>query len=403
MKAINYKLLVFISAFLLFNSCKDELNQVDPLDQVLSNLKTIKSASYNSTVMPFAPGDTIPNFVALNYYKEFSNPSDTFVGASYVMLKQADTSVMGFGYDGIQRALVYHQDKGMVLDSFRHNKLPFRTVDGPFFTKSRYLIEYALKTKDSINIEMENFDDSLHFSFEIYDTIPELIGRKIVYTPALYGSNEGEVAKYDLWIRKSDMLPYKLRREMPHEISIEIVRDVKLNTMQLDDFHIEDYFPQGYEIRAYGSRSNSHYIEDWVGKRASEWSLNDYEGNEIALNDIKSKVLMIQFTSINCGPCNASIEFLKKLETEYENKDFDFVSIESYSRSQNALKRHHDRHQMNYKYLMATKEVRSKYKIQSVPVFFILDQNRVIRKVIKGYGKDSTDEEIRSIVEELIG
>jgi hypothetical protein len=42
------------------------------------------------------------------------------------------------------------------------------------------------------------------------------------------------------------------------------------------------------------------------------------------------------------------------------------------------------------------------YSIRSFPVFFILDENRIVRNVIYGYGKGSTEEEIKNIINEMI-
>jgi len=37
-----------------------------------------------------------------------------------------------------------------------------------------------------------------------------------------------------------------------------------------------------------------------------------------------------------------------------------------------------------------------------VPAFFIIDENKIIRKVILGYGEGVTEKEIRDAIEELI-
>ena len=60
-----------------------------------------------------------------------------------------------------------------------------------------------------------------------------------------------------------------------------------------------------------------------------------------------------------------------------------------------------NRNHFDYKFLLSTDEVRKDYSISSFPVFFILDENHVIKKVINGYGKGTTDEEIRKIINEL--
>jgi len=51
---------------------------------------------------------------------------------------------------------------------------------------------------------------------------------------------------------------------------------------------------------------------------------------------------------------------------------------------------------------MSTKEITKSYQIQSIPVFLILDKDRVIRKIIRGYGLGTTDKEIRDAINKLI-
>jgi hypothetical protein len=52
--------------------------------------------------------------------------------------------------------------------------------------------------------------------------------------------------------------------------------------------------------------------------------------------------------------------------------------------------------------LLSTEEITKDYQVSGVPVFYILDENRVIRKIIWGYGKGTTDKEIKDAINELI-
>jgi thiol-disulfide isomerase/thioredoxin len=105
---------------------------------------------------------------------------------------------------------------------------------------------------------------------------------------------------------------------------------------------------------------------------------------------------------VSCGPCKASIPFLKQLGTEYKKADFDFAAIECSSSNQAVLKNYMTRNKFDYKFLVSTKEVMKKYSVSSFPVFFILDENRVIRKVVNGYDEGTTDMEIRKSVNALM-
>ena len=60
------------------------------------------------------------------------------------------------------------------------------------------------------------------------------------------------------------------------------------------------------------------------------------------------------------------------------------------------------RNDFEYKIVLSTKEVLKDYSIRGFPVFFIMDENQVIRHVLNGYGKGSTDKKIINIINEHI-
>jgi thiol-disulfide isomerase/thioredoxin len=188
---------------------------------------------------------------------------------------------------------------------------------------------------------------------------------------------------------------------MSHDKFIWTCSNIELNKIKIEDFIASDYFPSNFTIKVRGS-DNVIVKSDLEGKVAPDWVLKDANYNSIALDKMISKVVMIQFTSVSCGPCKVAIPFLKKLVSEYSEKDFDFVSIESWTRNSDVLKVYQERNNFNYKFLMSTEDVTKSYQILAVPVFFILDKNRVIRKVIIGYGEGTTDKQIREAINKLI-
>lgn len=386
-------------SIILTNSCNVEIDNKTYLKAVLENVKKIENATYFSIRTGYAPFDTLPYSTLHNYFKEFKNPADTFVGAKFVTLNELDTTKMDYCYDGNMRARVNWADKTMEIDSFRQNKLPFRVVNGPFFTRAIRLLEYTLETKDSLRIETKDYKDSIQYSIAVYDTLVEFCFSKISYPPAIYGSYKGSVSKYDIWINKNSNLPYRVTRDLPHDKTIEEIKIIEINKDKSSEFVASKYFPDfplKSKVKQPGAKT------DLLGRAAPDWILKDSDYKTVALKDFKSKVLMIQFTSVSCGPCMMSISFLKKLKTEYNIKDFDFVAIEGFNRNSSVLKKYQERNLFNYRFLMSTDEVTANYNISAVPVFFILDENRVIRKIVRGYGLETTDKEIRDGINELI-
>jgi len=388
---------ILMISCILMSSCTATMDKDAYLRKVFANLEQIRSATYNATVSAYSPGDTTAYAVQHSYFKEYINPSDTSVGASFVKLLQSDTTEMEFCYDGRIRAWVDRDDKTYVIDDFQNNPWPFRVVMPPFITKARSIIQFALETKDSILIDMQDFGDSVMFNITIYDHAVEFVGQLPVYETPL-GSKIGEISRYEIWVDKSNDLPYRIIRDMPHNMSNEVISNLKLNEIRLEDFNASDYYPSDFTLLNQNNLKPSVYA--LLGQKAPDWTLTDTDGKSVALAELNSKVLMIQFTSVNCGHCYESIPFLKQLASEYSTSDFDFVSIEGFTRNTEVLKKYRDKNDFSYKFLMSTTSVTNSYNIKAIPVFLILDSERVIRKEFTGYGKE-TDQMIRDAINEL--
>lgn len=76
------------------------------LKKVLNNLEQIKSATYKVEGEVWNPGDTIPSSIRKYIVKEFDDPADSTIGASFVNLGTDDGKEFQFGYNGEVRVLV---------------------------------------------------------------------------------------------------------------------------------------------------------------------------------------------------------------------------------------------------------------------------------------------------------
>jgi hypothetical protein len=175
-----------------------------------------------------------------------------------------------------------------------------------------------LETQDSILIDFQDFADSLVFSLTILeDRQVEFFGKAFYMGNTPYNFDE-TTSKYTIGINKSTDLPYRVLREMSHDVCSITVSDVKLNTLKLENFKASDYFMPDYAVALYGSGRNKEKGSDLIGKIAPDWVLKDANDHAVALADFKGKVVLIQFTSVSCGPCRASIPFLKRLAADYK-------------------------------------------------------------------------------------
>lgn len=98
-----------------------------------------------------------------------------------------------------------------------------------------------------------------------------------------------------------------------------------------------------------------------------------------------------------------SCTFSEKLKELFSNEEFDLIAIESWSHNASAIRNYAKRKDLNYTILNATNEVIKQYQTGgAAPFFFILDQKRIIRKIIRGYSTENTDKEIINAIKELL-
>ena len=100
---------------------------------------------------------------------------------------------------------------------------------------------------------------------------------------------------------------------------------------------------------------------------------------------------------------NKCEETFCKLKNKYPSETFELVAIESWSGRTSLQKDYAKGKGLNYMLLGANEEVLKDYQTgRSAPWFFILDENRIIRKVFNGYSQERTGKEITQAIEALL-
>jgi peroxiredoxin len=399
MKTRIQSVLIPVALFTLIvltHSCSAESDVNTYLRNVLNSLSQIESATYSSTLSGNIPGDTLKFVTYSTQTEEYFNPSDTTIGSILSVVQQDATHKSSWVYDGNALIFMDWNEKTISVDIFKVARHPFRPVRPPFYNYTKSIIQYALNTKDSVAVKLIDLADTVLFRLTVYGKSVEFFGKPFYNDPRY----TEPLSKYDIWISKSDNLPYRYRRNLVSTISLESIEDVVFNHDNIDEFEISKHIPDGFTLQTKKNRNEG--IIDLTNKKAPELELIDPDNNPFSLNNLKSKVILIQFTGIGCGFCHLSVPFLNSLIKEYEHSNLELIAIETWNDDPDVIKRYISNNKITYHYLKASDENKKQYQISGVPVFYILDENRIIRKVIKGYSKESTDKEIRDAINALI-
>ena len=373
---------ILFSSILLALPGYGQNRETDYLSHVLEKMNAVESVTYHCVIKSWEPGDKEPVYnVPIEIY-EHVNPQDTAVGYSFLCASDKEFRQPLWVYDGTVFAYIEKEEKEVRIDDFtQKSSLPFRVIMPQAFGCMKSVLEYALNTQDSIVLSLK--DEGKDYLMELSIHTP--------YQVEFFG-------KAKIWISKEDDMPFRYRREMQHSISEGICSDFVYNPAGKGKIVAEDYYPADYVRRIKGEKSQKATV-DMMGKKAPDWTLTDMNGQKVSLSGIKSKVILLQFTGIGCGPCKISVPFLNRLRKEYAVNELEVLAVETWGRSKSSCEVYVKNQGIEYGFLTADKDTIAKlindYQAgNGVPQFYLIGKDRTIIAKFQGYAEKTTDEEI---------
>jgi cytochrome c biogenesis protein CcmG, thiol:disulfide interchange protein DsbE len=115
-----------------------------------------------------------------------------------------------------------------------------------------------------------------------------------------------------------------------------------------------------------------------TGSRAANFSLKTLEGEPVALEQTRGKVVVLDFWATWCPPCREELPYVEKLRTEFaEQVQFFGINDEESGTVKDFVRKH--------AYGMAVlmdgkRQVHRQYGVSSIPTMLIIDRQGVIRE-----------------------
>jgi peroxiredoxin len=117
---------------------------------------------------------------------------------------------------------------------------------------------------------------------------------------------------------------------------------------------------------------------------APEFSVDTLDGQQISLNQLSGKVVVLDFWATWCPPCRAAVPEFKELTKKYPPSKLVLISFSADS-DQQAWRDFISKHDMEWpQYWDKDGRIRKAFGVNAFPTYFVIDQEGFIRERIVG-------------------
>lgn len=144
--------------------------------------------------------------------------------------------------------------------------------------------------------------------------------------------------------------------------------------------------------KEYRVKLKEEILKKMINEAAPKFALKDISGNNVSLDELKGKVVVVDFWATWCGPCKASFPAMQTTLNKYkDDPDVKFVFVDSWeSKKPEEMQKNADEFIQKNKYtfhvlLDTDDKVIGSYAVEGIPTKFVIDPASNIRFKEIGY------------------
>jgi peroxiredoxin len=340
------------------------------------------------------------------YFKSLKN--DTL--SAFIYHNKND--VYGYVFDELYDGSNFYHNRGgdSVLEIVPKEKYPdivkFYVENGEFF-------------KPALNLDSDIFpeDSTLIDSTRTFDYIGEeninnynCYKIKMSIKPWYDDENKMDVKKAEnfYWINKTDYMPVRIKSNFDIEMNGETfyqyfdyeLRKYSFNSLTSDSVFLKKSIENIVKEKEYTPPQEERPLLA-NGEIAPEWKYKTIDDKDIKLSDFRGSVTLVYFFTRFCGGCLNAIPSLVSLNAKFKDKGVNIISLAPYDEKDNQLLNLLKKMKVDYKFVMADKQVAEDYQVDSINALFIVDKNGKIYASYNGYFPEMQEDVEKAINQAL--
>ncbi len=339
-----------------------------------SLLQKMTSVNYRTESKNYNPmtGELGKNYLAETFF-DF-NSADSIIGVKYYF----NSSLGDYGFNGSTSFYTVRSKKQII---YQPTAVYYDLIG---FIHLRFSIQHLRNLlpqflADSA-IHIHQLSDTIISKTECYQFDFKLNG-KIIDMKGELVSKEGARPNFSLFVNKKNYLP-KLFISYSKKFPLWVVSydDLKASIPISDS--VFNYWEQDSDYLKYSSKEyrivkkNEEKVNsnDYLGKRATDWTLPAMEGDSVSFSKIESNLIMLEFWFPYCTGCVAAIPDINVIQKTYENKGLKIYGIEFTKSDSVGLADYIAKWKIKWPTLFSGKKIALDYGVFAGPTIFLINK-----------------------------
>jgi thiol-disulfide isomerase/thioredoxin len=124
---------------------------------------------------------------------------------------------------------------------------------------------------------------------------------------------------------------------------------------------------------------------EWTNPDGTPGQLLDLDGNPVRLEDLRGKLVWLNFWATWCPPCQAETPVLREMDERYRDQGLAIVGIAVQETTVDNVRDYADRYGLRYPIAFdASADIFDLYRVYALPTQFFIGPDGVVRKVVNG-------------------